>query len=51
MEILIEPNQSINGKSHHSSRMIRNCANTPSVFLDKVVEPNYVTESELKSHP
>ena len=51
MEILIEPNQFINGKSHHLSGMIRHHATAPSAFLEEVVEPSYVTESELESHP
>ena len=51
MEILIEPNQSINGKSHHLSGMIRHRATAPSAFLGEVVEPSYITESEHESHP
>ena len=38
MEILIESNQSVNGKSHHLSGMIRNHATAPSAFLGEVVE-------------
>ena len=51
MEILTKPNESINGKSHHLSKIIKNHATMPLALLGEVVESNYITESELKSHP